>query len=247
MMSINSKLRENARVQLEGKWGKPILFGFLYLVISALPALFVLIGSNHQNIASALQLIVSVLITGSLMVGAIMYSLRFKRGEEPEVSVLFEGFKHFGATLGLYLWYVLWILLWTLLLIIPGIVKSISYSMCFYVMADNPKIGIKNALNISKKITKGYKGKIFVLYLSFVGWSILAILPLFIGYLWSILAMSTLFIGYLWSILVMLPLLIGYVWLIPYMQISLANLFDELKNESIEKFVCTVEEYTKTS
>ncbi len=218
MMSINSKLREEARVQLEGKWGKPILFGFIYMLISALPALFLLIGSNHQNIASALQLIVSLLITGSLMVGASMYSLRFKRGEEPKVSVLFEGFKYFGATLGLYLWYVLWVLLWTLLLIIPGIIKSISYSMCFYVMADNPKIGIKNALNISKKITKGYKGKIFVFYLGFVGWSLLA----------------------------MVPFGIGCFWLVPYMQISTANLYDELKNESIEKFVCTVEEYTKT-
>jgi uncharacterized membrane protein len=219
MMSINSKLRENARIQLEGKWSKPILFGFLYMIIAAMPSIFLLVGKSHPNISYALQIIVSVLITGSLMVGAIMYSLRFKRGEEPGVVVLFEGFKHFGTTLGLYLWYVLWVLLWTLLLIIPGIVKSISYSMCFYVMADNPKIGIKNALNISKKITKGYKGKIFVLYLSFVGWSILA----------------------------MLPLLIGYLWLIPYMQISLANLYDELKNESIEKFVCTVEEYTKTN
>ena len=216
-MSINSKLREDARVQLEGKWGKPILFGFLFMIISAIPAIFLLIGSNHQNIASALQLVVSVLITGSLMVGASMYSLRFKRGEDPGVSVLFEGFKHYGATLGLYLWYVLWVVLWTLLLIIPGIIKSVSYSMCFYVMADNPKIGTKNALNISKKITKGYKGKIFVFYLGFVGWSLLALLPFGIG----------------------------CFWLVPYMQISTANLYDELKNESIEKFVCTVEEYTK--
>ncbi len=218
MMSINSKLRENARVQLEGKWGKPVLMGFLYMVIAAIPALFLLIRDNHPYISPALQIIVSVLIAGPLMVGVIMFSLRFKRGEEPGVAVLFEGFKHFGSTLGLYLWYTLWILLWSLLLIIPGIIKSISYSMCFYVMADNPEIGIKNALKMSKKITKGYKGKIFVLYLSFVGWSYLA----------------------------MLTLGIGFLWLVPYMQISYANLYDELKNQSIEKSVCTFEEFTKT-
>ena len=219
MMSINSKLRENARVQLEGKWGKPILFGFLYIVITAIPSIIPLVGKNHPYMSSALQIIVSILITGSLMVGASMFSLRFKRGEEPRVGVLLEGFKHFGPTLGLYLWYSLWVLLWTLLFLIPGIIKSISYSMCFYVMADNPKIGIKNALNISKKITKGYKGKIFVLYLSFTGWVFLTIFSLGLGFL----------------------------WLTPYMQISCANLYDELKNESIEQFVCTVEEYTKIS
>jgi len=217
MMSINSKLRENARVQLEGKWGQPVLFGFLYVVITALPALFLLIGNDHQAISSALQMIVSVLIAGPLMVGMIMFSLRFKRGEEPRATVLFEGFKHYGSTLGLYLWYMLWILLWSLLLIIPGMIKSISYSMCFYVMADNPKIGIRNALNISKKMTKGYKGKIFVFNLGFVGWTLLA----------------------------MFPIPIGFLWLIPYMQISYANLYDELKNQSIENSVCTLEEYAE--
>lgn len=218
MMPINSKLRENARVQLEGKWGNPVLFGFVYLVISAIPSVFMLIRENHPFISSALQMIASVLIAGALMVGLSMYSLRFKRGGEPKVAVLFEGFKHFGQTLGLYLWYFLWTFLWTLLFIIPGIIKGISYSMCFYVMADNPEIGIKNALNISKKITKGYKGKIFTLYLSFVGWAILAAFTLCIGYL----------------------------WLIPYMQISYANLYDELKDRSIENSVCTLEEFSKT-
>lgn len=67
MMSINSKLRENARVQLEGKWGKPVLMGFLYMVIAAIPALFLLINHNHPYISLALQIIVSVLIAGPLM------------------------------------------------------------------------------------------------------------------------------------------------------------------------------------
>ena len=218
MMPINSKIREHAREQLEGKWGKPVLMGFLYLVLALIPLLFLLIADSHPILGPALETIGVILITGPLMVGAIMFSLRFKRGEEPGVAVLFEGFKHFGATLGLYLWYLLWVLLWMLLLIIPGIIKSISYSMCFYIMADNPEIGIRNALKMSKRMTKGYKGKIFVLYLSFVGWSYLTVFTLFIG----------------------------YFWLIPYMQISYANLYDELKNASIEKGVCTIEEYTKT-
>lgn len=219
MMSINSRLRENARIQLEGKWAKPILFGFLYIFFAAVPSLITLIGKSHPYISSAIEVLVSVLIAGPLVVGADMFALRFKRGEEPGVTVLFEGFKHFGATLGLYLWYSLWVLIWSLLFIIPGLIKSISYSMCFYVMADNPQIGIKDALNISKKITKGYKGKIFAFNLIFMAWILLAALSLGIG----------------------------FFWLIPYMQISYANLFDELKNESIEMFVCTVNEYTKTS
>ena len=36
--------------------------------------------------------------------------------------------------------------LWFLLLIIPGIVKSYAYSMTPYILADNPGIGMKRAV-----------------------------------------------------------------------------------------------------
>ena len=35
-------------------------------------------------------------------------------------------------------------------------------------------------------MTKGYKGDLFVMYLSFFGWALLATLSLYIGYLWLI-------------------------------------------------------------
>jgi uncharacterized membrane protein len=193
MLLENVSLRANARAQLKGNWGTPILIFFLI-------GLLITITSNIPVIGP----IVALFITGSLMVGQFMFSLKFKRGEKPGVALLFEGFKYYGATLGLYLWYLLWVCLWSCLLIIPGFIKSISYMMCFYVMADNPRVGIKNALNISKKMTKGYKGKIFMLLLSFTGWLLLSILTLGIGLL----------------------------WLIPYVLVSLSNLYDELKNES---------------
>lgn len=74
-------------------------------------------------------------------------------------------------------------LLWFLLLIIPGIIKYYSYSMVPYILADNPGIGSKRAIELSKKMTDGHKLSMFVLDLSFLGWVLLGVLALFVGVL----------------------------------------------------------------
>lgn len=70
----------------------------------------------------------------------------------------------------------LFTVLWTLLLIVPGIVKSYEYRMIPYILAENPSISSKRAFELSKKMTDGEKMNIFVLDLSFIGWSLLGLL-----------------------------------------------------------------------
>lgn len=63
------------------------------------------------------------------------------------------------------------------------IVKAYQYSLSDYIIVDNDEIGVIQALNISKKITSGYKWKLFCLDFSFIGWELLCCLfP--IGTLW---------------------------------------------------------------
>lgn len=193
LVALNSELRAKAREQLKGKWKTPVLAVLVYGVIAMGMSAVPLIGP-----------LASLVLTAPLMLGLIIFFLKFSNGEPVEVSNLFDGFTYFGPALGLYYWMGLWIFLWSLLLFIPGIIKSISYSMSFYIMADNPQIGAKEALNISKRITTGFKGKIFMLGLSFIGWSLLACLTLGIGFL----------------------------WLVPYAQLSFVNLYKELKAEA---------------
>lgn len=70
------------------------------------------------------------------------------------------------------------------LLTIIRIVKGLSYSMAELITAEHEKCTISQALNISKKITKGHKKELFLMYLSFILWYLLCIITLNIASLW---------------------------------------------------------------
>ncbi|MEI8198677.1 MAG: DUF975 family protein [Eubacteriales bacterium] len=52
--------------------------------------------------------------------------------------------------------------------------RKYAYFFTSFILAENPTIGAKNALDLSKKMTYGLKGKLFVLDLSFIGWWLLS-------------------------------------------------------------------------
>ena len=108
------------------------------------------------------------------------------RREQATFSAFLEGFSLWGKGIGATLWSILWVILWSFLFYIPGIIKMIAYSQMFYILAEYPKLSVRKAMRISIAMTKGYKGDLFVMYLSFFGWALLATLSLYIGYLWLI-------------------------------------------------------------
>ncbi|MGI6579854.1 MAG: DUF975 family protein [Saccharofermentanales bacterium] len=59
---------------------------------------------------------------------------------------------------------------------IVAVIKQYSYRATAWILADNPNIGHRRALQLSKEMTEGFKGKWFVLDLSFIGWYLLLIL-----------------------------------------------------------------------
>jgi uncharacterized membrane protein len=110
------------------------------------------------------------------------------------------------------------ILLWSLLLIIPGIIKSYAYRMVPYILADNPNIGVIEAITLSKEMTAGHKFDIFVLDLSFIGWYFLGALALGIGVL----------------------------FVMPYENATNAELYLVLRKEALKNNLCTYEDLLLT-
>ena len=67
---------------------------------------------------------------------------------------------------------------------IPGIIKSYSYAMTMYILADHPEMAPLDAIAESKRIMTGNKWRLFCLDLSFIGWLVLCILTFGILTLW---------------------------------------------------------------
>ncbi|WP_432628696.1 DUF975 family protein [Brotaphodocola sp.] len=183
MTRAEAKLR--AKEQLGGK-----ILGTIWLnaviVIAIYSVLGILINALKVDQFYGLGNIISLFIMGPLSYG--MYSLFLKQSEDGQpmqILDIFNGFKEdLAGNFILYVMNVILVCLWSCLFIIPGIVKYYAYSMAFLVKADHPEYGWKQCLDESKRITKGHKGELFMLDLSFIGWWILGSLLLGIGSFW---------------------------------------------------------------
>ncbi|MDP4108673.1 MAG: DUF975 family protein [Bacillota bacterium] len=187
-------------------------FGYLtpmsvFIIISILITVFffaVIISSAY-----------SFLVALPLAAGKSKFFLQNRNGEG-EIGQLFYAFKsgRYIAIVKSMAWRLLFNALWFLLFIIPGIVKSYSYLLVPYILADNPNIGYRRALKLSIEMTDGYKFKIFILQLSFIGWYLLGSLCFFVGVL----------------------------FVKPYYDATFAEMYVEIRDCAVESGICTREE-----
>lgn len=124
------------------------------------------------------------IIGGVIEIGYSIFLLKQHDDRNPEFNDLFSQFERFGTGFAQKFLRGLYITLWSLLLVIPGIVAAYSYAMTPYILAENPDLTASEAIARSKEMMYGYRGDLFVLHLTFLGWDILAALTLNIGYLW---------------------------------------------------------------
>ena len=205
-MFERKKYKNFAKKQLSGRWGVPILVTLFVFVVSSIfsipdilqlsrsgyfaaiwnnDSLAALDALNSVKSTSFITSIVSMIISAILEVATVGVYIKMSRSPEPVAfSDFIEGFNNWArATLGA-LWQYLWVFLWTLLFIIPGIIKTIAYSQMYYIIAEYKDVSVTKAMRISIEITKGHKWDLFVMYLSFLGWEILAAFTLGILNLW---------------------------------------------------------------
>jgi uncharacterized membrane protein len=213
-MIDRANLKQTAKNQMKGKWGQGALFTLVYMII-----VLGISGFSNIKFIGAVFGLASIVINPPIFLGLYLsFIILVKENGNLEVGNLFKGFDQFARSLAIYWWQFLWIFLWTLVLVVPGIIKSLAYSQAMFIVADNPKVGVRDAIKISIKMTEGYKGEIFVMCLSFLGWILLGILSLFIGFL----------------------------WITPYMFTTYTNLFYKLKETSIQNGKCTEEMFNGT-
>jgi uncharacterized membrane protein len=101
------------------------------------------------------------------------------------------------------------------LLAIPALIKRYAYRMTPWILADNPRIGFRRALKLSRRMTRGHKFELFILDLSFIGWYLLGLI-LFV---------------------------VGVVFVRPYYKATIAELYAVLRKNSVDLGLASMEDY----
>lgn len=170
-----SEIRSQGREDLRGNWTNSVIILVIYSLILSALSFFAFFSVG----------IISILIGGALELGITKYFFNLRRNPDfAEINNLFEGFKYFTDSLCIYLIKNLLIILWTILLIVPGIIKSIAYTMTYFVYLDNKKLSANDCIKRSQELMKGHKWEYFVFCLTFIGWFLLGLLCFGIGLYW---------------------------------------------------------------
>lgn len=105
----------------------------------------------------------------------------------------------------------LWLTILGIILYITTIVYTVSrvflYVIAYNIGYDNPELSSKDCVKKSEDLMKGNRGNYFLLELSFIGWTILAVCT----------------IG------------IGFLWLIPYMQVAAVCFYERVAKPEVKK------------
>ena len=211
-MKSNQYYKNEALSALRGNWANALVATII------LVALALFFSSNDAINFYYQRIVINPFIGYSLTFVSLFVLLPLAVGYSNSMRVLLETgdnrLANNSFSLGFGNWlHVVWgmilstiyIFLWTLLLIIPGIIKSYSYALTPYILVEHPEMSANEAIEESMRLMDGHKFDLFYLQLSFIGWAILSILSLGLG----------------------------FFWLIPYQMTAQAAFYRDIKNEAM--------------
>lgn len=257
-MKCAADFRELARNALRGKWAIAVLTGFLASLMGAGIATSGGGSSSSSNSNSASNLsqdfqatefwmqfrtiliaaivilviwvIITIIIGGAAKLGYAIFNLKLVDNKEVAVSDLFSQFHRLGDGFCMNFLVGLFTFLWSLLLVIPGIIKSFSYAMTPYILAENPGMTATEAITESRRVMDGNKWRLFCLGFSFIGWGLLCAAPTLIAL--AVLSSKAVISGniaiLLWLIPCSIPSFIGSLFLNPYQEAAYAAFYRDV-------------------
>ena len=258
-MKYADDFRAIARAALRGKWMIAVLTGFVASLIGAgiatggggfssgnastntggVPmsgeAMAVLLVVAAVVVVVALFMAaISLVVGGAGQLGYATFNLKLVDGKDIAFRDLFSQFHRIGAGVCMKLLVGLYTFLWSLLFINPGIVKSFSYAMTPYILAEHPEMTASQAIDASKYMMQGNKWRLFCLRFSFIGWILLSVVPVFLVVLILLIIAATmepLVVGV--AMLLLLPIcvlatLAGSLLLTPYQEAANAAFYREI-------------------
>lgn len=199
-------IRANAREALKGNWFIAIIASFIagtfgalgtgissagaeggvedFSKLSELTTEEILVTLSVFGGITLLGLIISIAISAFIVIGYSQFNLDLVDGYDPKISTIFSKGKQIGTTIAAYILMLLRVIFGLILFIVPGIIAAFKYCMINYIIADNPGITAREALERSKDIMDGNKFRLFRFCLTFIGWDLLVALTFGIASIW---------------------------------------------------------------
>ncbi len=188
-------LKERAKEQIRGKIWDLLLVTIIVSLINA-------IANGILMLIPGVGSLAALVITTPMTLSLIKIHLDLvNEDKRPQIADVFYGYSDFSSSVLVVIITALFTFLWSLLFVIPGIVKAISYSQAYYIIAENKGMPAIDAINRSKAMMHGHKMDYFVLQLSFIGWGLVG----------------------------MLTFGIAFIWILPYMNATNANFYNSVK------------------
>lgn len=184
------QLKKQAKEQIRGK------IGILFIITLIIALISGAAGFILGLIPFVGPLVASIIITPAFALSLARIYINIVAGKDASVNDTFSGFDDFWSAFKVTFLVGLFTFLWSLLFIIPGIIKSYSYSMSMYVLAENKGMPALEAIDRSKKMTDGHKMELFVLELSFIGWMLLVCITFGIAAIYAVPYMMTTEVNY---------------------------------------------------
>lgn len=226
----NRDLMASARLALVGKWGVGVGALLVYILVtmglSVLAALIPILGQIVVLVVSGALILgwygffltlsrrqaagISLIFEGFkqfgtaflayLLMGLLVFAWALP-GFVMLIITVVTGIRHGVVGSGS----IFMLVVLTMAACIPACVAQFRYSMTYFVINDTPGIGALEAIRHSTTLMVGNKWKLLCLQFRFLGWIVLCVLTLGIGFL----------------------------WLAPYMMTSLACFYDDVRKGQI--------------
>ena len=277
-MKYAADFRGIARNALRGRWPVAVLTGFVASLIGAgIASAGGGSSSNSNNRVSRGELndffqsalwhqikpvvitllvlvfiwsIIQIIIGGAGKLGYAKFNLNLVDNKDAVFSDLFSQFDRLGAGFCMNFLTGLYIVLWTLLFIIPGIIKSFSYAMAPYILAEHPEMTASEAITESRHMMDGNKWRLFCLDFSFIGWNLLCSLPVIVvvfALTGSILRSGADAYALLWIIPISIPLSAGFLFLRPYEEAAWAAFYRDVSGTEVQQPLSLTENYSESA
>ena len=183
--------RREAHTKTQPQIGNLVVIFLIYTVITGLINVSIKTGEVQNIMGLEMEVtsqplsILAIFVAGPFAYSFNMIAKKVDQEEKVEVKDLFYGFKNFSRSFIANIVMEIYIFFWSIISFgILGIIKSLSYSMTYFLLEENKGLTINEAITLSRKLMDGNKWRLFCLLFSYIGWYFLAILTLGILNLW---------------------------------------------------------------